>query len=160
MRARWQSLIDCTMRSVHAALQLLNTRIRPEHNRGESFFAAEGRWGQMQAILAHIAAWREAHPDAALLVVGDFNSLANLGDPWARERTIVEMHRRYDSAISEYTPTHLLQYQLDWIFYERLQLQEASVVDLVRSDHYPVVAEFVVGPRPAPSDVAEVTSDP
>lgn len=38
MKARWRALIDCTMRSVHAALRLLNTRIGPEHNRGESFY--------------------------------------------------------------------------------------------------------------------------
>ncbi len=34
----WQKLIDCTMRSVFASLQLLNVKIGPENNRGESFY--------------------------------------------------------------------------------------------------------------------------
>jgi arginyl-tRNA synthetase len=35
---KWQKLIDCTMRSVFKSLQLLNVKIGPENNRGESFY--------------------------------------------------------------------------------------------------------------------------
>ncbi len=34
----WQKLIDCTMRSVFTSLELLNVKIGPENNRGESFY--------------------------------------------------------------------------------------------------------------------------
>jgi arginyl-tRNA synthetase len=34
----WQKLIDCTMRSVFASLNLLNVKIGPENSRGESFY--------------------------------------------------------------------------------------------------------------------------
>jgi arginyl-tRNA synthetase len=34
----WHTLIDCTMRAVYEVLDLLNVRIGPEHNRGESFY--------------------------------------------------------------------------------------------------------------------------
>jgi arginyl-tRNA synthetase len=34
----WQSIIDCTMRAVFASLDLLNVKIGPENNRGESFY--------------------------------------------------------------------------------------------------------------------------
>jgi arginyl-tRNA synthetase len=34
----WQKLIDCTMKSVYTSLDLLNVKIGPENNRGESFY--------------------------------------------------------------------------------------------------------------------------
>ena len=34
----WEKLIECTMRSVFRSLDLLNVKIGPEHNRGESFY--------------------------------------------------------------------------------------------------------------------------
>lgn len=34
----WNAIIDCTMREVFATLALLNVKIGPEHNRGESFY--------------------------------------------------------------------------------------------------------------------------
>ena len=34
----WQKLIDCTMRSVYESLDLLNVKLGPENNRGESFY--------------------------------------------------------------------------------------------------------------------------
>ncbi len=36
--ASWQKLIDCTMESVYASLDLLNVKVGPENNRGESFY--------------------------------------------------------------------------------------------------------------------------
>ena len=35
---QWQKLIDCTMRSVYTSLSLLNVKLGPENNRGESFY--------------------------------------------------------------------------------------------------------------------------
>jgi arginyl-tRNA synthetase len=37
--AQWQKLIDCTMRSVYSSLELLNVKLGPENNRGESFYS-------------------------------------------------------------------------------------------------------------------------
>jgi arginyl-tRNA synthetase len=34
----WHKIIDCTMRAVYQTLDLLNVKIGPEHNRGESFY--------------------------------------------------------------------------------------------------------------------------
>jgi arginyl-tRNA synthetase len=34
----WQKLIDCTMSSVYVSLDLLNVKLGPENNRGESFY--------------------------------------------------------------------------------------------------------------------------
>ncbi len=34
----WQKLIDCTMKEVFVSLDLLNVKLGPEHNRGESFY--------------------------------------------------------------------------------------------------------------------------
>ena len=34
----WKKLIDCTMRSVYESLDLLNVKLGPENNRGESFY--------------------------------------------------------------------------------------------------------------------------
>jgi len=34
----WQKLIDCTMKEVYASLDLLNVKLGPENNRGESFY--------------------------------------------------------------------------------------------------------------------------
>jgi len=36
--AHWHQLIECTMRSVFTSLDLLNVKIGPENNRGESFY--------------------------------------------------------------------------------------------------------------------------
>lgn len=34
----WQKLIDCTMRAVYESFELLNVKLGPENNRGESFY--------------------------------------------------------------------------------------------------------------------------
>jgi len=34
----WRKLIDCTLRALYEALEILNVRIGPENNRGESFY--------------------------------------------------------------------------------------------------------------------------
>jgi arginyl-tRNA synthetase len=34
----WQKLIDCTMRAVYESIELLNVKLSPENNRGESFY--------------------------------------------------------------------------------------------------------------------------
>lgn len=127
-------------------------------NRGESFFASEGRWVQMQAILAHIDAWRTEHPDTPLILLGDFNSLGDLVNPWDNERTIRELRDRFISAIPEYKSTHVLSHQLDWIFHDTpdaLQIRRAKVVGVVRSDHLPVVVDFELRLHPNLDDNAD-----
>ncbi len=38
LHLQWEKLIDCTMRSVFASMDLLHVKIGPEHSRGESFY--------------------------------------------------------------------------------------------------------------------------
>lgn len=121
------------------ALRVYNVHL---DNRGESFFAADGRWTQAQAVLAHYASWHQEHPGAPVVITGDFNSLGNLFDPWREERTITELRGRLKSALPGDESTHILSYALDWIFYDGLTLVDSKVVSLLLSDHYPVVAHF------------------
>jgi endonuclease/exonuclease/phosphatase family metal-dependent hydrolase len=116
-------------------------------NRGQTLWVQEGRWRQMQTILAHYQSWRERHPHAAVLMLGDFNSLGNLKWSSRPERTIVELHKHLRSALPLGPSTHVLRYQTDWIFYGALELESAQVVDILLSDHFPVVARFSLPAR-------------
>lgn len=118
-------------------------------NRGETLWVEEGRWKQMQPILRHYQRWRRHHPQAGVLMLGDFNSLGDL--KWSKrpERTIVELHKHLASALPVGPRTHVLRYQTDWIFYGSLELESAQVVDILLSDHFPVVAQFTLPPREA-----------
>lgn len=118
-------------------------------NRGQTLWVEEGRWKQMQAVLRHYKRWRRDHPEAAVLVLGDFNSLGDLKWSEHPERTIVELHKHLRSALPVGPRTHVLRYQTDWIFYGSLELESAQVVDILLSDHFPVVAQFTLPPGEA-----------
>lgn len=113
---------------------------------GEGVEAPEGRWVQMQEVLEHYRAWREEHGEDGVIFLGDFNALGELYDPWSDERTIAEVKQRFRPAVDgEFT--WLALYQLDWIFYEALELVSGQVVRVLLSDHFPVVAEFALPRR-------------
>ena len=61
----WEKLIECTMRSVFRSLNLLNVKIGPEHNRGESFY--RDRLGDVVDLFV---SKKLAEEDNGALVVG------------------------------------------------------------------------------------------
>ncbi len=60
----WQKLINCTMRSVFASLDLLNVKIGPENSRGESFY--RDRLGNVVALFTESGLGKE--DDGAIVV--------------------------------------------------------------------------------------------
>ncbi|MDG1137802.1 MAG: arginine--tRNA ligase, partial [Phycisphaerales bacterium] len=60
----WQKLIDCTMASVYQALDLLNVKIGPENNRGESFYR-----DRLGGVVASFVAKNLAEEDGGATVV-------------------------------------------------------------------------------------------
>lgn len=103
------------------------------------------RRAQSREVLAHVDAWRQHNPDTPVIVLGDFNSMGRRMTPFTKELCIEEMEASLRSALPGYESTHVLDFQTDWIFFDALSLVRANVVDIVRSDHYPVVADFVIG---------------
>ena len=103
------------------------------------------RTDQAREVMAHVNAWREDNPHSPVIVLGDFNSMGRRMRPFAKEHCIAEMEKLLRSVLPNYESTHVLDFQTDWIFFDALSLVRAKVVDIVRSDHYPVVADFVMG---------------
>ena len=60
----WEKLIECTMRSVFESLGLLNVKIGPEHNRGESFYRE-----QLSGVVDEFVKGGLAEEDGGALVV-------------------------------------------------------------------------------------------
>lgn len=106
--------------------------------------SAWGRWLQMKRVLAHIERWRNAHPNADIIVLGDFNNFGQEPrQPYPPEATIARVQSKLNSALDHYRATHVSSHQTDWIFYGgQLRLLQAGVARLWRSDHFPVVADL------------------
>ena len=62
--SEWEKLIECTMRSVFGSLGLLNVKIGPEHNRGESFYRE-----QLSGVVDEFVNSGLAEEDGGALVV-------------------------------------------------------------------------------------------
>jgi arginyl-tRNA synthetase len=60
----WNAIIDCTMREVFDTLAMLNVRIGPEHNRGESFY----KDALPEVVEAFIAAGLGVEDEGAIVV--------------------------------------------------------------------------------------------
>lgn len=118
-------------------------------NRGKTLFAAKGRWKQMRAVLDHYREWRARYPHRPAIVLGDFNALSRLYDFWHRELAIRETMKVLSASITRRRPTHVSGHQIDWIFFDQLELKYSKVVYKLKSDHFPVMADF------GPSDEAE-----
>ncbi|MCC7440671.1 MAG: endonuclease/exonuclease/phosphatase family protein [Bdellovibrionales bacterium] len=112
-------------------------------NKGKKLVAVDGRWTQMQAVLAHFRAWRDEHPERPVIFLGDFNSVNRIFDFWIEETTIRRMREILAPTLPRFTPTFMLGWKLDWIFYGGLRLLDSRALKLPYADHFPVVADFV-----------------
>lgn len=113
-------------------------------NRPQNMSWAKGRLRQTRVILEHLKAMRAAHPDTPVLLLGDLNSLGRYWDFWRQEDSMAEIERHgLEPSFKEYTRTlTLAPHQVDWIFFEKLELHAARAVHVWLSDHFPVVADF------------------
>ncbi len=111
-------------------------------NRDSDLFAEDGRLTQIRAVLDHIKTFQETSPNTPVILLGDFNALGHLVDPWDREKAIVVTSYFMTPTLPKYHVTHVLGYQLDWIFYTGLELERSKVAYIALSDHFPVVADF------------------
>ncbi len=98
---------------------------------------------QLLGALEEMLAFRAANPGAGVVVTGDFNSWGKILVPGARESGIREMEKHFDSTLRGFQVTHYLPAQLDWIFYEGMELVRSAVIRrFMYSDHLPVYADF------------------
>lgn len=115
-------------------------------NRGKSLFAEAGRWKQMQTVLSHYREWQADHPGSPAIILGDFNALNRLYNFWEREKTIRETMKVLSPSLDHYKATHITAHQTDWIFFQNLKLSRSQVAYRMRSDHFPVAADFDLKP--------------
>jgi endonuclease/exonuclease/phosphatase family metal-dependent hydrolase len=107
--------------------------------------ATAARLVEMQAVLAHVAAYRAARPDGAVIVAGDLNTLED------NEPAVAAAMDELGSALQTGTTTHVLGWTLDWIFYGGLERRGADTIALPLSDHLAVRADFDPLARRSPS---------
>lgn len=123
-----------------SVMRVYNTHL---DNRARKGVRAEtARWRQAKVLLEHLLEWQSSNPQAPVLLLGDLNSLGRYIDFWRKERTIRELSKVLSPSLKRYLPTHILGYQLDWIFFENLKLVRSAPVPVVASDHFPLVADF------------------
>lgn len=110
---------------------------------GSNLTPIERRWVQARPVLEHFLEYRNQHPRRHhALVLGDFNSLGKLWDPWRSELSIRNLSRYLRPSIRGYMPTMFLPYKTDWIFSSGLRLLRSNVIPTVYSDHFVVVADY------------------
>jgi endonuclease/exonuclease/phosphatase (EEP) superfamily protein YafD len=114
---------------------------------GRRMAPIDGRLRQVGRVLEHAASHHRLHPKAPTLLLGDFNSLSSLVDPWRHEVALQQVKHAFSASIEHFSPTMVLPYQVDWIFYRGLQLQRSQPVRIFHSDHFPVMADFGLGAR-------------
>lgn len=131
--------IEVSVEGGYQKLRVYNLHL---DNRGKSLFAEKGRWRQMEAVLLHFFEWQMKNPNTPGIILGDFNSLNEIYNPWNREKTIRETAKYLDPSLRKYRATHLSGHQLDWIFSLNLKLLRSRVVYKLLSDHFPVSADY------------------
>lgn len=142
--ALWADLeIPCMGGPRRDLLRLYNVHL--SNRAGWNLWPLAGRARQIRAVLDHAAALESAHPGAPVIVLGDFNTLGTLLGIPLREPAIRVAERALSPALTGFRRTMLLPYMADWIFYRHLQLEAATVVPVLRSDHFPVAARFRLG---------------
>jgi len=123
-----------------------NLRIYNLHldNRAKGkFFIERERLLQIQGALSLILEYRRQNPEASTVVLGDFNSIGRVVDLWRKEAAIQEMKKYFTPSLNAHHMTTLPFLQLDWIFFDGLELVQSKVVrHFENSDHFPVVADF------------------
>jgi endonuclease/exonuclease/phosphatase family metal-dependent hydrolase len=126
----------------------VRTRVYNAHleNRPENMSWPEGRLRQTRVILDHLKAWRETHPDAPVILLGDLNSLSLYVDFWHREASIKEIeHAGLEPTLQKHHGTlTMTPHQIDWIFFQGLKQRRSQVEHVKLSDHFPVVADFAL----------------
>ena len=106
------------------------------HHSATNETGPQGRAWQLAAVLAHAAAWQRSHPQAATLLVGDFNTME------AVEPALVAAAAQFRSALPPGRSTHWLGWRLDHIYVHRLRLLSSHAVRTGASDHLAVAADF------------------
>ncbi len=109
---------------------------------GSNYSPLEGRLKQANAVLEHINFFAASNPDLPILLMGDFNSLVKLYNPWVIEPAIESIMNFLQPTIKYFCPTMVVPYKTDWIFYKNIKLNQSKVVRIFASDHFPVVANF------------------
>jgi endonuclease/exonuclease/phosphatase family metal-dependent hydrolase len=124
----------------YSQLRLYNLHL--SNRVGLDFTPTHGRSRQVQAVLRHMLEYTKENPHNPVIVAGDFNSLGSLYDPPVREQAVRDVSRWLRPSIDHFTPTMLLPYQVDWIFFSGLRLRRSKVVHVLLSDHFPISADF------------------
>jgi endonuclease/exonuclease/phosphatase family metal-dependent hydrolase len=123
------------------AIRVYNGHFDTEGRKGQT--GEEGRLLQARAVLDHIFEWRKTNPDTPVIFMGDLNSLGKIWDFLRREAGVLELSKYLNPSLTRYHHTYVvLPNQLDWIFYDRLDLIRSKVVQVFLSDHLPIVADF------------------
>jgi len=108
-----------------------------------TLFIEKERLEQVRGALNTILEFRRLNPSAGTIVTGDFNSFGHVFNIWHREPSIKEMRKYFEASLRGYKMTALPFSQLDWIFYDGLELVSSRVIaHFEHSDHFPVVADF------------------
>jgi len=111
---------------------------------GKNYAPIEGRWTQAKVVYDHALARLEIDPSMPVIILGDFNSLGHLYDPWVKEKTIVEFSQEFSSNHKRFSPTMVLPYMPDWIFYKNLTLHKSGISHFISSDHLPIYTQFTL----------------
>ncbi len=105
----------------------------------------KGRLIQTKQIIEHLLQWRAHYPDAPVILLGDLNTLGHIIDPFIRESSIKLVEKYLKPSLPHWTITHrYLIHQIDWIFADRIELLSSNVVHIKLSDHYPIVADYLL----------------
>jgi endonuclease/exonuclease/phosphatase family metal-dependent hydrolase len=104
-----------------------------------------GRFLQTQAVVDHYLEWRGHYPAAPVILLGDLNTVGHFIDPFIREKSLKFLARYLEPSHPEFARTHrYVFHQIDWIFASRAQLVRSKIVHVNHSDHYPVMADYLI----------------
>jgi len=109
---------------------------------GKNYWPVKGRAQQGIVVLDHIKALLESTSDRSIIVLGDFNSLNKLYNPWKLELNIKNFQTLLNPTIKKFTPTMIIPYKTDWIFYKNINLKQSKISRFILSDHFPIMAIF------------------
>lgn len=145
--AVWADIeIDAEKGTPSTVVRVYNAHLE---NRPQGMSWTEGRRRQIEVVLAHLEAWRAEHPGAPVILLGDLNTNGHGWDFWRSEPTLFEIarHRLEPSLRKRHRTLTQLPHELDWIFFDGFLLRRSSVVHVLLSDHFPVVADLLLARR-------------
>ena len=109
---------------------------------GNDFAPIYGRWKQGEVVYNHALKFLEKNESAPVAIAGDFNSLNQLYNPWKKELTMLNFLKEFKVSSPHFSPTMIIAYKTDWIFYKNLKLKKKGTSWFVASDHFPIFAIF------------------